>query len=83
MKIQFSRASEKIRSLFFSRFFEIETLVNDWLMIRHKSDKCDMRVLRVPVTWFLYFCPKIPTRDPCDMRDMCDMHDIRGIFGPM
>ena len=29
MKIQFSRASEKIRSNFFSRFFEIETLVND------------------------------------------------------
>ena len=49
----------------------------------NKSDKCDMRVLRVPVTWFLYFCPKIPTRDPCDMRDLCDMHDIRGIFGPM
>ena len=36
-----------------------------------------MRVLRVPVTWFLYFCQKIPTQDPCDMRDMCDMHDIR------
>ena len=31
MKIQFSRASEKIWSHFFSRFFEIETLVNDWL----------------------------------------------------
>ena len=30
MKIQFSRASEKIWSHFFSRFFEIETLVNDW-----------------------------------------------------
>ena len=30
MKIQFSRASEKIRSHFFSRFFEIETLVNDF-----------------------------------------------------
>ena len=44
-----------------------------WLMIGHKSDKCDMRVLRVPVTWFLYFCPKIPTPDPCDMRDMRDM----------
>ena len=29
MKIQFSRASEKIWSHFFSRFFEIETLVND------------------------------------------------------
>ena len=29
MKIQFSRASEKIRSHFFSRFFEIETLVKD------------------------------------------------------
>ena len=29
MKNQFSRASEKIRSHFFSRFFEIETLVND------------------------------------------------------
>ena len=29
MKIRFSRASEKIRSHFFSRFFEIETLVND------------------------------------------------------
>ena len=29
MKIWFSRASEKIRSHFFSRFFEIETLVND------------------------------------------------------
>ena len=55
-------------------------------MIRHKSDKCDMRVLRVPVTWFLYFCPKIPTYvtcvtcmtyvvllDPCDPRDMRDM----------
>ena len=39
-------------------------------MIRHKSDKCDMRVLRVPVTWFLYFCQKIPTRDPCDMHDI-------------
>ena len=44
-----------------------------WLMMGHKSDKCDMRVLRVPVTWFLYFCPKIPTPDPCDMRDMRDM----------
>ena len=44
--------------------------VHMWLMIGHKSDKCDMRVLCVPVTWFLYFCPKIPTRDPCDMRDM-------------
>jgi len=32
MKIQFSRASEKIRSHFFSRFFEIETLVNDCRM---------------------------------------------------
>ena len=32
MKNQFSRASEKIRSHFFSRFFEIETLVNDWFM---------------------------------------------------
>ena len=32
MKIQFSRASEKIRSHFFSRFFEIETLVNDWVV---------------------------------------------------
>ena len=42
-------------------------------MIRQKTVKCDMRVLRVPVTWFLYFCPKIPTRDPCDMRDMCDI----------
>ena len=52
-------------------------------MIGHKSDKCDMRVLRVPVTWFLYFCTEIPTRDPCDMRDMCDMHDIRGTFGPL
>ena len=33
MKNLFSRASEKIRSHFFSRFFEIETLVNDchWL----------------------------------------------------
>ena len=31
MKIWFSRASEKIRSHFFSRFFEIETLVNDCL----------------------------------------------------
>ena len=30
MKIQFSRASEKIRSNFFSRFFEIETLANDF-----------------------------------------------------
>ena len=30
MKIQFSRASEKIWSHFFSRFFEIETLVNAW-----------------------------------------------------
>ena len=30
MKIQFSRASEKIWRHFFSRFFEIETLVNDW-----------------------------------------------------
>ena len=39
----------------------------------NKSDKCDMRVLRVPVTWFLYFCQKIPTRDPCDMHDMYDM----------
>ena len=29
MKIQFSRASEKIWSHFFSRFFEIETLVKD------------------------------------------------------
>ena len=28
MKIQFSRASEKIWSHFFSRFFEIETLVD-------------------------------------------------------
>ena len=54
-----------------------------WLMIGQNTAKCDMRVLRVPVTWFLYFCPKIPTRNPCDMRDMCDMHDIRGIFGPM
>ena len=44
---------------------------------RTKSDKSDMGVLRVPVTCFLYFCQKILTRDPCDMRDMCDMHDIR------
>ena len=33
MKNQFSRASEKIRSHFFSRFFEIETLVNDWFTV--------------------------------------------------
>ena len=45
-------------------------------MIGQKSDKCDMRVLRVHVTWFLYFCQKIPTQNPCNMRDMCDMHDI-------
>ena len=31
-------------------------------MMGQKSDK-----------WFLYFCPKIPTPDPCDMRDMRDM----------
>ena len=24
--------------------------------------------------YFLYFCHKIPTRDPCDQRDMRDMH---------
>ena len=28
------------------------------LMIGHKSDKCDMRVLRVPVTWFFVFLYK-------------------------
>ena len=50
---------------------------SDRIMIRQKRYKCDLRVLRVPVTWFLYFCQKIPTRDPCDMRDMCDMHDSR------
>ena len=37
MKIQFSRASEKIRSNFFSRFFEIETLVNDWVQLHYKK----------------------------------------------
>ena len=47
-----------------------------WLMIGFKTAKCDMRVLRVPVTWFLYFCLKIPTQDPCDMRDMCDIVDM-------
>ena len=35
MKNQFSRASEKIRSHFFSRFFEIETLVNDCNQNQH------------------------------------------------
>ena len=29
-----------------------------------------MRVLRAPVTWFLYFCQKIPTHDMCDMHGM-------------
>ena len=29
-----------------------------------------MRVLRVPLTWFLYFCQKIPTHDMCDMHGM-------------
>jgi len=37
MKIQFSRASEKIRGHFFSRFFEIETLVNDWPVLHAKN----------------------------------------------
>ena len=47
-------------------------------MIGQTSYKLDMRVLRVHVTWFLYFFPqKIPTQDLCDM---CDMHDIR-IYG--
>ena len=66
-----------------SLMLSFNKIVHMWLMIGHKSDKCDMRVLRVPVTWFLYFCTKIPTRDPCDMRDMCDMHDIGGTFGPL
>ena len=47
-----------------------------------------MRVLRVPVTWFLYICPKIPTQfyfsekypqDPRDMRDIRDMRDMRNM----
>ena len=72
--------------VFFGRNFSRLSFLNIshmWLMIGFKTAKCDMRVLRVPVTWVLYFCTKIPTRDPCDMRDMCDMHDIRGTFGPL
>ena len=41
MKNQFSRASEKIRSHFFSRFFEIETLVNAWPQVQYIQNLSD------------------------------------------
>ena len=47
-----------------------------WLMIGQKTAKCDMRVLRVPVTWFCSFFLKIPTQNPCDMRDMRDIRFV-------
>ena len=31
---------------------EYYTKIQIWLMIGQKTAKCDMRVLRVPVTWF-------------------------------
>ena len=39
----------------FSLNHRVHVIAHMRLMIGHKSDKCDMRVLRVPVTWFFVF----------------------------
>ena len=71
-----------------------KTIENMRLMIWHKSVKCDMRVLRVPVTCKLIFRKYLPRSsdirdmrdiryicDILDMRDICDMHDICDMRG--
>ena len=46
-------------------------------MIRRKSDKCDLRVCRVPVTSILLIFQKKTHTDMRDIRDIRDMHDMR------